>query len=69
MNQSHEIEIVVEALAGRAEATRERPSELTVTWRPSGNDRLASDLLLGALAQRLVAVEEWCGQHSEYFLG
>ena len=69
MSQPHEIQIVVEVPAGRAERTREKPGEVAETARAATYDRLAGDLLLRALAQRLVAVEEWCGNHSEYFLG
>jgi hypothetical protein len=69
VNQSPQLERAVEAGARRVDRAPERSRERAPATRVGDDDRLAGDLLMRALAQQLIVVEDWCGCHSEYFLG
>jgi hypothetical protein len=68
MNQGRGIEVVLAGPIDRS-ARDEKRADAARPPRAPGSDRFASDLLLHVLAQRLLEVEDWCGSHSEYFLG
>jgi len=55
--------------AGACRPLTARPRAVAPAPPLSEDDRLAAELVLRALAQQLIAIEEWCGRHSEYFLG
>jgi hypothetical protein len=68
MTRGRETEVVVTAVSGGSEKG-EKQADTAEPPRAPEDDRFAADLLLHALTQRLLTVEEWCGSHSEYFLG
>jgi hypothetical protein len=69
MNQAQQRGGFGEAGAGGAASAQEKWRHAGETAPTAASYRLAGDLLLHALARRLIVVEERCGCYSEYFLG